>query len=235
VDRLSLLENSLESLADVVNHNLLGEVKDTTSSLPSVLSGLGGMTNIECDRRKPVFKLQDGQRFLYGLYSHIAQCEQTLKALVKMRDSQTRKSPIFDQHVEQVSRICSLMFSELFQIETDYRHLDQPPQLAVTKAIEEFFTQKTCLRYLFHPSVLRSHIRLYYLGAFGPSEEAMRLCLKYILLVTGSPEEVSSNSKSEQLSLKHFLASARVALKKGHLQTNKVVNVQALASVVRIP
>lgn len=226
VDRLSLLEHSLESLTDVVNHNLL---------LPPVPPEVDSMTNVQHGHRGTVFKLQDGQRFLYGLYSNIAQCEEILKDLIKIRDNSTIKPPVFDRHVEQISKVCNLMLSELFQVETNYRDLDEPPQLAVTKAIEGFFTQKTCLRYLFHPSVLRSYIRIYYLGTLGPSEEAMRLCLRYILLVTGSREEMSLHSQPEQLSLKHFLAAARVTLKEGHLQANKVVNVQALASLVRIP
>jgi hypothetical protein len=90
VNPLSLLENSLESLTYVVNHNLL---------LPPIPPEVDSMTNIQHDRRGTVLKLQDGQRFLFGLSSNIAQREEILKASIKITNDSERKSPAFDRHV----------------------------------------------------------------------------------------------------------------------------------------
>lgn len=241
VDRLSLLESSLESLTGVVNDSLVGEPRNATTLLPSVLhqsvpsvsSETDVTRHIEQDCNGIVVNLQDGQRFLYGLYSNLAQCVELLRALVRIKNSRTTQSPILEHRVEQVSRICSLMLPQLFRVGTEHGHLNQPPQLAVTRAVEEFFTRKIYLRHLFHPSVLRSQIRIYYLGTLRASEKAMEFCLQYLLLMTGTAGEASSHSQLDQISYKLFLAAARAAVAEGHLKANRIVNVQALASIVR--
>ncbi|GLA07678.1 hypothetical protein AnigIFM60653_008916 [Aspergillus niger] len=233
-NRLAQLESSVERLTQIIEHRLVNEphcyqedrpVPRRTSTAPLVENDPQG---------RVLFTLGDGQQVLYGPYSNVAHCLGILRILRSGRHDQTADA---DPLLKQVSELCNLLGPRIFKTSSTVEPLRLPhlSQQAVMQATERYLAQGGYLQHLFHPSILRSRIQMYFLGNLGVSKSGMELCLQYLLLQTTTESEGNGSDGRDhgppQTNSDPFCATARAALVQGQLQANTVVNIQALACI----
>ncbi|RAH62257.1 hypothetical protein BO85DRAFT_516786 [Aspergillus piperis CBS 112811] len=234
---LPLLESSVERLTQIIEHRLVNEPRchqpdrpmpRRTSTPPLVENDPQG---------RVLFTLEDGQRFLYGPYSNMANCLGILRILRSRRHDQNGN---FDPLLKQVSELCNLLGPQLFKVSSSAEptRLLQLSQQAVMQATDRYLSQGSYIQHLFHPSILRSRIQMYYLGTLGVSGSGMELCLQYLMLQSNTQsKENGSDSRDHglaQANCDDFCATARASLVQGQLQATTLVNVQALACITII-
>ncbi|GAT20326.1 hypothetical protein RIB2604_00700040 [Aspergillus luchuensis] len=236
-NRLAQLESSVERLTQIIEHRLVNEPRchqpdrpmpRRTSTPPLVENDPQG---------RVLFTLEDGQRFLYGPYSNMANCLGILRILRSRRHDQNGN---FDPLLKQVSELCNLLGPQLFKVSSSAEptRLLQLSQQAVMQATDRYLSQGSYIQHLFHPSILRSRIQMYYLGTLGVSGSGMELCLQYLMLQSNTQsKENGSDSRDHglaQANCDDFCATARASLVQGQLQATTLVNVQALACITII-